>query len=197
MLVESKAMLVAISRQICVKLYEKITALRPDWLLLDDVNKEGAIKIVMTGSANDPDELQKHIYSPQDKKLLERRFKDPDDPLKIVIVRDMWLTGFDAPCCNTIYIDKPMRGHNLMQAIARVNRVFRNKSSENGGLIVDYVGIAEERKKRNWNIRARAGRNYRRYCSESQDVGAYRYYSWAICHSRERRKFLSCLMRCN
>ncbi|SUU34417.1 type I site-specific restriction-modification system, restriction subunit [Actinobacillus seminis] len=143
-LLESKAMLVAMSRQICVKLYEKITALRPDWHS-DDVNK-GAIKIVMTGSASDPDELQKHIYSPQDKKLLERRFKDPDDPLKIVIVRDMWLTGFDAPCCNTIYIDKPMRGHNLMQAIARVNRVFRNKSSENGGLIVDYVGIAEELK---------------------------------------------------
>lgn len=143
-LVESKAMLVTMSRQICVKLYEKITALRPEWYS-DDVN-EGAIKIVMTGSADDSDEIQKHIYSAQDKKLLERRFKDPDDPLKIVIVRDMWLTGFDAPCCNTIYIDKPMRGHNLMQAIARVNRVFRNKSHENGGLIVDYVGIVEELK---------------------------------------------------
>lgn len=143
-LVESKAMLVTMSRQICVKLYEKITALRPQWHS-DDVN-EGAIKIVMTGSANDSDEIQRHIYSAQDKKLLERRFKDPDDPLKIVIVRDMWLTGFDAPCCNTIYIDKPMRGHNLMQAIARVNRVFRNKSRENGGLIVDYVGIVEELK---------------------------------------------------
>lgn len=143
-LVESKAMLVTMSRQICVKLYEKITALRPQWHS-NDVN-EGAIKIVMTGSADDSDEIQKHIYSAQDKKLLERRFKDPDDPLKIVIVRDMWLTGFDAPCCNTIYIDKPMRGHNLMQAIARVNRVFRNKSRENGGLIVDYVGIVEELK---------------------------------------------------
>lgn len=143
-LVESKAMLVTMSRQICMKLYEKITALRPQWHS-DDVN-EGAIKIVMTGSANDSDEIQRHIYSAQDKKLLERRFKDPDDPLKIVIVRDMWLTGFDAPCCNTIYIDKPMRGHNLMQAIARVNRVFRNKSRENGGLIVDYVGIVEELK---------------------------------------------------
>ncbi|MFZ7214658.1 type I restriction endonuclease subunit R [[Pasteurella] aerogenes] len=143
-LVESKAMLVTMSRQICVKLYEKITALRPEWHS-DDVN-EGAIKIVMTGSADDSDEIQRHIYSAQDKKLLERRFKDPDDPLKIVIVRDMWLTGFDVPCCNTIYIDKPMRGHNLMQAIARVNRVFRNKSRENGGLIVDYVGIVEELK---------------------------------------------------
>ncbi|MDY4478959.1 MAG: type I restriction endonuclease subunit R [[Pasteurella] aerogenes] len=143
-LVESKAMLVTMSRQICVKLYEKITALRPEWHS-DDVN-EGTIKIVMTGSADDSDQIQRHIYSAQDKKLLERRFKDPDDPLKIVIVRDMWLTGFDAPCCNTIYIDKPMRGHNLMQAIARVNRVFRNKSRENGGLIVDYVGIVEELK---------------------------------------------------
>lgn len=143
-LVESKAMLVTMSRQICVKLYEKITALRPEWHS-NDVN-EGVIKIVMTGSADDSDEIQRHIYSAQDKKLLERRFKDPDDPLKIVIVRDMWLTGFDAPCCNTIYIDKPMRGHNLMQAIARVNRVFRNKSRENGGLIVDYVGIVEELK---------------------------------------------------
>ncbi|MDY6215800.1 type I restriction endonuclease subunit R [Actinobacillus porcinus] len=143
-LVESKAMLVTMSRQICVKLYEKITALRPEWHS-DDVN-EGAIKIVMTGAADDSDEIQRHIYSAQDKKLLERRFKDPDDPLKIVIVRDMWLTGFDAPCCNTMYIDKPMKGHNLMQAIARVNRVFRNKSRENGGLIVDYVGIVEELK---------------------------------------------------
>lgn len=143
-LVESKAMLVTMSRQICVKLYEKITALRPEWHS-NDVN-EGVIKIVMTGSADDSDEIQRHIYSAQDKKLLERRFKDPDDPLKIVIVRDMWLTGFDAPCCNTMYIDKPMKGHNLMQAIARVNRVFRNKSRDNGGLIVDYVGIVEELK---------------------------------------------------
>ena len=141
-LIDGKAMVVAMSRQICVKLYEKITALRPEWHS-DDVN-EGAIKIVMTGSASDPADIQKHIYSSQDKKLLERRFKDPDDPLKIVIVRDMWLTGFDAPCCNTMYIDKPMKGHNLMQAIARVNRVFRNKSRDNGGLIVDYVGLTSE-----------------------------------------------------
>lgn len=141
-LIDGKAMVVAMSRQICVKLYEKITALRPEWHS-DDVN-EGAIKIVMTGSASDPVDIQKHIYSSQDKKLLERRFKDPDDPLKVVIVRDMWLTGFDAPCCNTMYIDKPMKGHNLMQAIARVNRVFRNKSRDNGGLIVDYVGLTSE-----------------------------------------------------
>ena len=100
----------------------------------------------MTGSASDAPEMQKHVYSKQEKQTLERRFKDPNDPLKVVIVRDMWLTGFDAPCCNTMYIDKPMQGHNLMQAIARVNRVFRNKSRENGGLIVDYVGIADKLK---------------------------------------------------
>lgn len=141
-LMDGKAMLVAMSRQICVDLYQEIIALRPDWHSAN-IN-EGAIKIVMTGSASDPEAMQSHIYSAQDKKTLERRFKDPNDPLKVVIVRDMWLTGFDAPCCNTMYIDKPMKGHNLMQAIARVNRVFRNKSPENGGLIVDYVGLTEE-----------------------------------------------------
>ena len=140
--VDSKAMMVVSSRQICVDLYNEIIKLRPEWHS-DNIN-EGAIKIVMTGSASDTPEMQKHIYSKQEKQTLERRFKDPTDPLKVVIVRDMWLTGFDAPCCNTMYIDKPMQGHNLMQAIARVNRVFRNKSRENGGLIVDYVGIADK-----------------------------------------------------
>ena len=140
--VDSKAMMVVSSRQICVDLYNEIIKLRPEWHS-DNIN-EGAIKIVMTGSASDAPEMQKHVYSKQEKQTLERRFKDPNDPLKVVIVRDMWLTGFDAPCCNTMYIDKPMQGHNLMQAIARVNRVFRNKSRENGGLIVDYVGIADK-----------------------------------------------------
>ncbi|HHF3866614.1 type I restriction endonuclease subunit R [Haemophilus influenzae] len=143
--VDSKAMMVVSSRQICVDLYNQIIALHPEWHS-DNIN-EGAIKIVMTGSASDASEMQKHVYSKQEKQTLERRFKDPNDPLKVVIVRDMWLTGFDAPCCNTMYIDKPMQGHNLMQAIARVNRVFRNKSRENGGLIVDYVGIADELEK--------------------------------------------------
>ncbi|WP_314817264.1 type I restriction endonuclease subunit R, partial [Aggregatibacter segnis] len=143
--VDSKAMMVVSSRQICVDLYNEIIKLRPEWHS-DNIN-EGTIKIVMTGSASDAPEMQKHVYSKQEKQTLERRFKDPNDPLKVVIVRDMWLTGFDAPCCNTMYIDKPMQGHNLMQAIARVNRVFRNKSRENGGLIVDYVGIADELKK--------------------------------------------------
>ena len=140
-----KAMVVAVSRRVCVDLYNHIIALRPQWHS-DDVNS-GAIKIIMTGAASDPAEYQPHLYSREEKKTLEKRFKDPDDPLQIVIVRDMWLTGFDAPCCHTMYLDKPMQGHNLMQAIARVNRVFRNKSRDNGGLIVDYIGLTDELKK--------------------------------------------------
>lgn len=136
-----KAMVVAMSRNICVRLYNELVALRPEWHS-DDVEK-GEIKIIMTGSASDDKFLQPHIYNKQTKKRLEARFKDLNDPLKIVIVRDMWLTGFDAPCCHTMYIDKPMRGHNLMQAIARVNRVFKDKP---GGLVVDYIGIANELK---------------------------------------------------
>lgn len=137
-----KAMVVAVSRRVCVDLYKHITALRPDWHS-DDING-GAIKIIMTGSASDPEEYRPHLYSRDEKKLLEKRFKDPDDPLQMVIVRDMWLTGFDAPCCHTMYLDKPMQGYNLMQAIARVNRVFRNKSRDNGGLVVDYIGLTDE-----------------------------------------------------
>ena len=140
-----KAMVVAVSRRVCVDLYNQIIALRPEWHS-DDVNG-GAIKIVMTGAAGDPPEFQPHLYSREEKKTLEKRFKDPDDPLQIVIVRDMWLTGFDAPCCHTMYLDKPMQGHNLMQAIARVNRVFKNKSRDNGGLVVDYIGLTDELKK--------------------------------------------------
>lgn len=140
-----KAMVVAVSRRVCVDLYNHLIALRPDWHS-DDVNG-GAIKIVMTGAAGDPPEFQPHLYSRDEKKLLEKRFKDPDDPLQMVIVRDMWLTGFDAPCCHTMYLDKPMQGHNLMQAIARVNRVFKNKSRDNGGLVVDYIGLTDELKK--------------------------------------------------
>lgn len=136
-----KAMIVAMSRDICVRLYNALVALRPEWHN-EDIEK-GEIKIIMTGSASDKEHLQPHIYNKQTKKRLEARFKDLNDPLKIVIVRDMWLTGFDAPCCHTMYIDKPMRGHNLMQAIARVNRVFKDKP---GGLVVDYIGIANELK---------------------------------------------------
>ncbi|HZJ95823.1 MAG TPA: type I restriction endonuclease subunit R [Thiopseudomonas sp.] len=140
-LMEGKAMIVAMSRDICAQLYNEIVALRPDWH--DPDPEKGAIKVVMTGSAADKALLQPHIYNAQTKKRLEARFKDPNDPLKLVIVRDMWLTGFDAPVCHTMYVDKPMKGHNLMQAIARVNRVFKNKP---GGLVVDYIGIANELK---------------------------------------------------
>ncbi|MBW8077272.1 MAG: HsdR family type I site-specific deoxyribonuclease, partial [Gallionella sp.] len=136
-----KAMIVCMSRDICAHLYKAIVALRPDWH--DDDPEKGTIKVVMTGSAADKELLQPHLYSKQVKKRLEKRFKDAKDPLKLVIVRDMWLTGFDAPCCHTMYVDKPMKGHNLMQAIARVNRVFKNKP---GGLVVDYIGIANELK---------------------------------------------------
>jgi type I restriction enzyme, R subunit len=134
-----KAMVVAMSREICVHLYDQIIKLRPDWHSADP--EQGAVKIIMTGSASDKALLRPHIYSSHTKKRLEKRFKDPTDPLRLVIVRDMWLTGFDAPCVHTLYVDKPMKGHNLMQAIARVNRVFKDKQ---GGLVVDYIGIGNE-----------------------------------------------------
>lgn len=139
---EGKAMVVCMSRRICVELYREIVRLRPEWHH-DDDNK-GVIKVVMTGSAADPPDWQPHIRNKERREALANRFRNPDDPLKIVLVRDMWLTGFDAPPLHTMYIDKPLRGHTLMQAIARVNRVFRDKP---GGLIVDYLGIAQELKK--------------------------------------------------
>jgi type I restriction enzyme, R subunit len=138
---DGKAMVVAMSREICVHLYDAIVALRPSWH--DPDPEKGAVKVIMTGSASDKALLKPHIYSKDVKKRLERRYKDPADPFKLVIVRDMWLTGFDAPCMHTMYVDKPMKGHNLMQAIARVNRVFKDKP---GGLVVDYIGIANELK---------------------------------------------------
>lgn len=138
---DGKAMVVCMSREICVDLYKEIIKLRPDWHNADDTL--GAVKIVMTGAASDPPEWQPHIGNKARRDLLARRAKDPDDPLKLVIVRDMWLTGFDAPSMHTMYVDKPMKGHGLMQAIARVNRVFRDKPA---GLIVDYIGIAQNLK---------------------------------------------------
>ncbi len=142
---DGKAMVVCMSRRICVKLYDEIVKLRPDWHSADD--NAGAIKIVMTGAASDPSAWQQHIggSSGQNARrdLLAKRTRNPQDPLKLVIVRDMWLTGFDAPCMHTMYVDKPMQGHGLMQAIARVNRVFRDKPA---GLIVDYIGIAQNLK---------------------------------------------------
>ncbi|KGN00299.1 DEAD/DEAH box helicase [Clostridium novyi A str. 4570] len=140
--IDGKAMVVCMSRRIAVDLYDEIVKLRPDWHS-DDVNK-GKIKVVMTGSAADNERLQKHIGGKQRRDTLAKRMKDNNDELKIVIVRDMWLTGFDVPSMHTMYIDKPMKGHNLMQAIARVNRVFKDKS---GGVVVDYLGILESLKK--------------------------------------------------
>jgi type I restriction enzyme R subunit len=138
---DAKAMIVCMSRRICIDLYNEITKLRPSWHD-EDVNI-GVLKIIMTGSAKDPADWQKHIYSKEKRRFLSDRFKDPKDSFRIAIVRDMWLTGFDVPCLATMYIDKPMRGHNLMQAIARVNRVYKDKP---GGLIVDYIGIAYDLK---------------------------------------------------
>lgn len=138
---DGKAMVVAMSRDICVHLYNAIVALRPEWHSDDPM--QGTIKVVITGSASDKSLLKPHIYPKDVRKRLETRFKNAADSFKLVIVRDMWLTGFDAPCLHTMYADKPMRGHNLMQAIARVNRVFKDKP---GGLVVDYIGIANELK---------------------------------------------------
>ncbi|MDR2786774.1 MAG: type I restriction endonuclease subunit R, partial [Candidatus Accumulibacter sp.] len=138
---DGKGMVVCMSRRICVALYGEIVKLRPDWHCADD--KAGAIKIVMTGAASDPPEWQQHIGNKARHNLLAERVRKAEDPLKLVIVRDMWLTGFDAPAMHTMYVDKPMQGHGLMQAIARVNRVFRDKPA---GLIVDYIGIAQSLK---------------------------------------------------
>jgi len=139
---DGKAMIVCMSRRICVELYDAIIKIRPLWHSDDD--DKGTIKVIMTGSSSDPLTMQPHIRNKQRRKAIGDRLKDPVDPLKLVIVRDMWLTGFDAPCLHTMYVDKPMRGHNLMQAIARVNRVFTE--GKEGGLVVDYLGIAQELK---------------------------------------------------
>ena len=139
--IEGKAMVVCMSRRICIDLYRELVRLRPDWEHPDD--DRGAIKVVMTGSASDPPDWQPHIRNKARREALAKRFRDAGDPLQIVLVRDMWLTGFDAPSLHTMYVDKPMRGHGLMQAIARVNRVFKDKP---GGLVVDYLGLANELK---------------------------------------------------
>ena len=136
---EGKAMVVCMSRRICIDLYRELVCLRPDWH--DDSDDIGACKVVMTGAASDPPDWQPHVRNKPRREVLAKRFRNSTDPLRIVLVRDMWLTGFDAPSLHTMYIDKPMRGHGLMQAIARVNRVFRNKP---GGLVVDYLGLAHE-----------------------------------------------------
>ena len=139
---DGKAMIVCMSRRICIDLYRELTRLRPD--RHDEDDDKGRIKVVMTGAASDPPDWQPHIRNKPRREALASRFRDPGDPLQVVLVRDMWLTGFDAPSLHTMYVDKPMRGHGLMQAIARVNRVFRDKP---GGLVVDYLGLAQELKR--------------------------------------------------
>ena len=139
---DGKAMVVCMSRRICINLYRELVRLRPDWH--DEDDDKGRVKVVMTGAASDPPGWQPHIRNKPRREALASRFRDPGDPLQVVLVRDMWLTGFDAPSLHTMYVDKPMRGHGLMQAIARVNRVFRDKP---GGLAVDYLGLAQELKR--------------------------------------------------
>ena len=139
---DGKAMIVCMSRRICVDLYNEFRRQRPDWH--SDKDEEGVVKVVMTGAASDPPTFQPHIRTKPSLKEIEKHFKDPTHDLKLVIVRDMWLTGFDVPCAHTLYLDKPMQGHGLMQAIARVNRVFKDKPS---GLVVDYLGIADQLRK--------------------------------------------------
>jgi type I restriction enzyme R subunit len=136
-----KAMIVCMSRRICVELHRELAKLRPDWA--GNADEQGALKVVMTGSASDPPDWQPHIRNKERREGLANRFRDPHDSFRVVLVRDMWLTGFDAPSLHTMYVDKPMRGHGLMQAIARVNRVFHDKP---GGLVVDYLGLAHELK---------------------------------------------------
>ena len=150
---DGKAMVVCMSRRICINLYRELTCLRPDWR--DDDDSGGALKVVMTGQASDPPDWQPHIRNKPRREALAKRFRDPTDPLRMVLVRDMWLTGFDAPSLHTMYVDKPMRGHGLMQAIARVNRVFRDKP---GGLVVDYLGLAHELKRALATYTERGGR---------------------------------------
>ena len=139
---EGKGMVVCMSRRICVDLYRELVALRPEWH--DEDDDQGVVKVVMTGSATDPVDWQQHIRNKPRREALANRFRDPTDHLRVVLVRDMWLTGFDAPSLHTMYVDKPMRGHGLMQAIARVNRVFKDKP---GGLVVDYLGLAHDLKR--------------------------------------------------
>lgn len=149
----SKAMVVCISRRACVAVYNRLVKLHPEWHSEDP--EKGRVKVIMTGSSSDPEDFQKHLYKKPVQKKIAARVRDPDDELSIIIVCDMWLTGFDAPCLNTMYIDKPIKDHNLMQAITRINRVFRDKE---GGLLVDYLGIAPELREAIANYTANRGR---------------------------------------
>lgn len=171
-----KGMIVCMSRRICVNLYGEIIKLRrPHWY--DKEDDKGAIKVIMTGSASDPLDWQEHIRNKERRKAIGNRLKEPKDPLKLVIVRDMWLTGFDVPCLHTMYVDKPMNGHNLMQAIARVNRVFGDKK---GGLVVDYIGIAQDLKNALVNYTASRGRGEIAYDLEEAVARMQEFYEVAV-----------------
>lgn len=172
---EGKGMIVCMSRRICVALYQEIIKLRPHWHHPDD--DKGVIKIVMTGSSSDPLDWQEHIRNKEKRKAIGNRLKDPKDPLQLIIVRDMFLTGFDAPCLHTMYVDKPMNGHNLMQAIARVNRVFGDKE---GGLIVDYIGIAQDLKNALAVYAASQGRGEITYDQEEAVAKMLEYYEIVV-----------------
>ena len=171
---DGKAMIVCMSRRICVELYKAIVAIRPDWHHDDD--NAGVLKIVMTGSASDSEDWQGHIRSKSRREELAKRFKNPKDLFKVVIVRDMWLTGFDAPCLHTMYVDKPMRGHGLMQAIARVNRVFKDKP---GGLVVDYLGLADQLKYALANYTQSGGKG--QTAIDQEDAVAFMLERYEVC----------------
>ncbi len=173
---DGKAMVVCMSRRICADLYRELTRLQPTWH--DENDERGRIKVMMTGSASDPTEWQQHIRSKKRRERLAKRFRDPGDPLDFVLVRDMWLTGFDAPSLHTMYVDKPMRGHGLMQAIARVNRVFRDKR---GGLVVDYLGLAHELKQALATYTESGGTG--RTALDQEDAVAAMLEKYAICCS--------------
>jgi type I restriction enzyme, R subunit len=185
---DGKAMIVCMSRRICVELHREIVSLRPSWRQDDD--EKGLIKVVMTGSASDPLDWQPHIRNKTRREALAGRFRDPGDPFRVVLVRDMWLTGFDAPSLHTMYIDKPMRGHGLMQAIARVNRVFKDKP---GGLVVDYLGLAHELKQALATY-TRSGGTGRTAIDQSEAVAAM-IEKYEICcgilHGFDRSKWIS------
>ncbi len=172
---EGKAMIVCMSRRICVELHNEIIKLRPDWYHPED--NSGFIKVIMTGSASDPLEWQEHVRNKPRRQSIGDRLKDPKDCLKIAIVRDMWLTGFDAPALHTLYVDKPMNGHNLMQAIARVNRVFGDKT---GGLVVDYIGIAQDLKQALGNYSNAGGKGDLSYDHELAVNKMMEYYELIV-----------------
>jgi type I restriction enzyme R subunit len=197
---DGKAMVVCMSRRICVELYREIVKLRPEWHGADEDDDKGAIKVVMTGSASDPLDWQQHIRNKPRREALAKRFKDPADPFKIVIVRDMWLTGFDAPSLHTMYVDKPMRGHGLMQAIARVNRVFKDKPGGWSWTTSAWPTSSSRRsrlhrERRHRQDRDRPGRG-RRVMLEKYEVccGLFHGFDWSLWRPGTRRERL---IRCS